>query len=59
MNLGIVLKSYRMHKEISLRKLSPEIGISTATLSRIENGNFKPDLVTFNKILNWLIKESK
>ena len=54
--MGIVIKSYRIHKEISLRVLAIEIGISASTLSRIENGNFKPDLVTFKKILDWLIK---
>ncbi len=55
MKLGIVIKSYRIHKEISLRSLALEIGVSAATLSRIENSNFKPDLVTFKKILDWLI----
>lgn len=57
MKLGTVIRSYRIHKEISLRELAVEIGISVSTISRIENQNFKPDLVTFNKILNWLIKD--
>lgn len=55
MKLGKVMKYYRLIRQIGLRELSSEIGISTATLSRIENGNFKPDLVTFKKILDWLL----
>lgn len=54
MNVGKVIKAYRIHNEISLRELSKTIGISAATMSRIENNNFKPDLITFQKILNWL-----
>lgn len=57
MNLGKVIKCYRIHKEISLRTLAIDIDVSAATLSRIENSNFKPDIVTFNKILQWLLKE--
>ena len=57
MKLGLCLKRYRLFGNISLRDLSLEIGVSAATISRIENSNFKPDLVTFNKILNWLIKD--
>lgn len=59
MKLGQVIKSYRLHKEISLKQISIEIGVSGATMSRVENSNFKPDLVTFKKILDWLIEESK
>lgn len=36
-----------------LREASKEIGISSATLSRIENGKL-PDLETFSMICNWL-----
>lgn len=59
MNLGKVLKTYRLHNEISLRELGLIIGVSSSTLSRIENGNFKPDLVTFNKIINWLCADKE
>jgi transcriptional regulator with XRE-family HTH domain len=37
----------------SIRVVSKEIGISPATLSRVENGNV-PDLETFRKICVWL-----
>jgi len=36
-----------------VRATAEEIGISPATLSRIENGNM-PDLETFAKICDWL-----
>ncbi len=38
---------------IGVRAAAKEIGISSATLSRVENGNI-PDLATFAKICNWL-----
>lgn len=36
-----------------VRKTAKDIGISPATLSRVENGNM-PDLETFSKICKWL-----
>ena len=36
-----------------IREVSAEIGISYATLSRVENGKL-PDLETFSKICQWL-----
>jgi transcriptional regulator with XRE-family HTH domain len=38
---------------ISMQVCSKQIGISTPTLSRIENGSM-PDLITFFKIVKWL-----
>jgi transcriptional regulator with XRE-family HTH domain len=35
-----------------------EIGVSKATLSRVENGNM-PDLITFFKIIKWLGSDAK
>lgn len=55
MKLGEMFKSYREINNISLREVASEIGVSASTISRIENSNFKPDLVTFNKILTWII----
>lgn len=57
MNLSKVLRSYRMHEEISLMELATAIGVSNSTLSRIENNNYLPDLITFKKILDWLLKK--
>ena len=40
-------------KARGVREVSKEIGISPATLSRVERG-FMPDLDTFSKICRWL-----
>ena len=37
----------------ALRDVAKEIGVSAATLSRVERGNL-PDLETFGKICKWL-----
>jgi transcriptional regulator with XRE-family HTH domain len=50
-SLGTMLKDKRRDKGI--REVAAEIGVSSATLSRIENGKI-PDLKTFSKICNWL-----
>lgn len=38
---------------IGVRAAADEVGVSSATLSRVENGNV-PDLETFAKICRWL-----
>tara|TARA_Y100000310_G_C20695027_1_gene825062 strand:- start:3934 stop:4266 length:333 start_codon:yes stop_codon:yes gene_type:complete len=50
-NLGPMLKKKRGDRGI--RETSKEIGISSATLSRVENGK-PPDLNTFPKVCKWL-----
>lgn len=50
-NIGLALKEKRGGEGI--RDIAAEIGISPATLSRIENGKL-PDLETFSKICRWL-----
>lgn len=45
------LKEHRDSKGV--REAAREIGISPATLSRVERGNV-PDIETFGKICNWL-----
>lgn len=50
-NLGIEIKKKR--KNQGIRETAKEIGISPATLSRVENGKL-PDLDTFRRICNWL-----
>lgn len=50
-SLGPMLKEKRQGKGI--REIAKEIGISPATLSRVENGK-EPDLGTFRKICQWL-----
>ncbi len=42
-----------MQKSISMDKAASEIGISKATIHRVENGT-NPDINTFIKICTWL-----
>lgn len=46
-------KLIKARRKRSLRDDCKAIGISQATLSRIENGNI-PDLETFKKIRDWI-----
>lgn len=50
-NLGTTVKDRRGNRGI--REVATEIDISSATLSRVENGKI-PDLKTFSKICRWL-----
>ncbi len=50
-NLGRIIVEHR--GTLGVRAAAKEIGISSATLSRVENGNV-PDLATFAKICSWL-----
>lgn len=50
-NIGLKIKEKR--GVAGLRETAKEIGISLATLSRIENGKV-PDLDTFGKLCKWL-----
>ena len=53
MRLGMILKKWRLINEIGPREIADEIGISPATLYRIEEGRAL-DAKTLLKILNWL-----
>jgi predicted transcriptional regulator len=55
MNLGIVIKKYRLMMELDLRTLAKEIGIGASTLMRLEHG-YDPEYKTFKKVLDWLSK---
>lgn len=50
--IGKVIREYRKSKKIRLRQLAGEIGISIATLSRIERGQGY-DIQSYMKIQNW------
>ena len=49
--IGTLLRERR--GTLGVRDTAKEIGVSPATLSRIENGK-QPDLVTFEKVCRWL-----
>jgi len=53
MNLGIVLRKWRLMSELGMREAAKQIGISSPTLCRIEMGH-SPDSKTLMAILNWL-----
>lgn len=53
--LGAVLRSYRLLREMDLRTLGAEIGVSAPTVLRIEQGR-AIDADTLLKILNWLLR---
>jgi transcriptional regulator with XRE-family HTH domain len=49
--LALHIQAHRAGKGV--RAAAAEVGVSPATLSRVENGNV-PDLETFGKICSWL-----
>ena len=50
-SLGAMIKTRRGEK--SLKKAADEIGVSSATLLRVENGH-TPDIHTFAKLCKWI-----
>lgn len=52
--LGRMLVLYRMHHDLGVRELAPRIGLSIATLSRIERGHAM-DAATLLKVWQWLL----
>jgi transcriptional regulator with XRE-family HTH domain len=55
-DLGRLMVEKRGAKGV--RAAAAEVGISTATYSRVENGHM-PDLVTFAKICKWLKRDPR
>ncbi|HDZ62547.1 MAG TPA: XRE family transcriptional regulator [Nitrospirae bacterium] len=55
MKIGRLIKRWRMFEEQRIRETAKEIGISAATLSRIENGE-NVDGKTIMRLLTWLMK---
>jgi transcriptional regulator with XRE-family HTH domain len=52
-----MLTAYRKLKSLSLRELAGHIGVSVATLSRIENGQGEIDSKTYSKVLVWMMEK--
>lgn len=52
--IGRLLRLYRSVNEIGCRAMARELGISPATLSRIERGH-QMDLATWVKVQAWLL----
>lgn len=58
MILGKVLADYRYANRMGGRELAKTVGISNATLSRIENGK-SGDAVTLARLITWLLSEQR
>jgi transcriptional regulator with XRE-family HTH domain len=56
--LGFALALLRFHYGLNIRDAAKMIGVSSATLSRIENGK-GCEAANFMKVLNWLAGEGK
>ena len=58
--LGAMIRLHRTVTDASLRDSATSIGISAATMMRIEHG-YTMDTATFMKLLHWLLapQESK
>lgn len=54
--LGRVLVLYRATRNIGVRELSTECGVSAATISRIERGHAM-DAATLIRLWTWLLGE--
>lgn len=53
MKIGRILKTYRVINEIGVRALAAELGVSAATVSRIEKNN-PMDQATMLALITWL-----
>lgn len=56
-NLGEVIKRWRVNKDLGQRGAAKLIGISAATLCRIETGGTTLDSKSLLALLNWLFKD--
>ena len=50
-NFGEMIKTQRLERGLSLRKVSDLTGISPAALSRWESGKRVPSIESFNKVM--------
>jgi len=57
MNLGRVLRRWRLMEELDLRTVAQQIGTNASTLLRIEQGKL-PNTRTLRAILLWLLAEN-
>ena len=53
-NFGEMIKTQRLERGLSLRKVSDLTGISSAALSRWESGKRVPSIESFNKVMTAL-----
>jgi transcriptional regulator with XRE-family HTH domain len=53
-DLGAQLRARRRETGLSLREAAAEVGVSAATLSRVEGGGHLPDRDNLFRLLRWL-----
>ena len=56
--LGEMLRLYRVMTRQTVRDLAPQMGLSIATLSRIERGHAL-DATTLLKVVNWMLEKQR
>lgn len=56
MRIGYLIKLHRTVHRLGMRHMAKELGVSPATLSRIENGK-ECDARTLMKLINWITEE--
>jgi transcriptional regulator with XRE-family HTH domain len=56
MKIGEVLRSWRQKRDVGIRELAQEVGVSHGTISRIERGEVM-DAVTMIKLMRWLFEK--
>lgn len=54
-DLGEMLRLFRKQHEYGVREMAEEIGLSTATYSRVERG-YPCDMETFVRLLEWMVR---
>ena len=54
--IGVVMKTWRHERKLSLRTVASSIGINHRTLDRIERGR-DVDGATLIKLINWLFSD--
>ena len=58
MRLGTVIRKWRLMEDRSVRDVAKEIGMSAATLCRVEQDN-TCDSITLAAIMTWLLGNQK
>lgn len=55
LRLDLLAQNVRLfRRHLSMREAAQEIGISPATVCRIESGLYAPDLENFAKVCRWM-----
>lgn len=58
MRIGHLIRLHRTLCGLGVRRMAKELGVSPATLSRIERGK-ECDSRTLMKLINWMTEEQK